>query len=348
MKQNSTIIRPSPGLIEKVMRSLREELNDYKASAFFCSAEEIKPSVRTVDERGSMVRMTIDRRLGDRISIEPHGSWFDVSFGEKCILASVSEASKDFARRRYDRSRSDRASGDIDSSLLKIILSCRIGELRSEYVAKPIDAFDFAGNRIKVVARLAGGNVVEFGGIAGRDEEGVDFIYLIVGRQMTLGEIGERWPEAKRVLLHELGHTVDPGRVLQKYGGGPKERIRKLGFDSIEQAEIAESQFISEGDEASARMAAEAISRAYSGYAGDPQEIRAESTAILYEMRKWIVTEWLPEHVRPLPSSMVWGVIRRRSRGTPRGRWLAWMEERDQAKLLAYVTQALMEEGLVS
>jgi hypothetical protein len=36
-----------------------------------------------------MVRMTIDRRLGDRIVVEPHGSWFDVSFGEKCILASV-------------------------------------------------------------------------------------------------------------------------------------------------------------------------------------------------------------------------------------------------------------------
>lgn len=330
------------------MRSLREELNDFKTSSFFHSAEEIKPSVRAVDEGDSMVRMTIDRRLGDRIVVEPHGSWFDVSFGEKCILASVSEAAKDFARRRYDRSRSDKASSDIDRALMRIVLSCRIDDLRSEYVAKPIDAFDFAGNRIKVVARLAGGNVVEFGGVAGRDEDGVDFVYLIVGRHMTIGEIGDMWPQAKRVLVHELGHTVDPGRVLQKYGGGPRERIKKLGFDSIEQAEIAESQFISEGDEASARMAAEAINRAYSGYTGDPQEIRAESTAILYEMRKWIVTEWLPEHARPLPSSMVWGVIRRRSRGTPRGRWLAWMDERSQAKMLAYIVQALMEEGLVS
>lgn len=346
MKHNATLIRPSPELIEKACRSIKEELEESRSKAYLFPFDATMPSLRNIDREDSMVRLRIDGK-SNKVTVEPHGSWFDVSFGSKTNPAFVSDVAKEFARERYDRRRSAEACEDVDRAVLRMVMSCPIRRMpRAE--DRSFASYDFAGKKIKVAVTISVGDASSFGGVAGRYEDGTDVLRLIIPKDMTLLEVHQRWSEAKQVIIHELGHIVDPGRVLQRYGGGPAQRIQRLGFESIAQAEMAEEQFLDEGDEASARMAAEAISRAYAGYTGDPQEIRAESTAILSDMRKWIVTKWIPEQTRPLPSSMVWDVIRRRSRGTARGRWIAWMDEKSQAKMLAYIVQALMEEGLVS
>lgn len=129
--------------------------------------------------------------------------------------------------------------------------------------------------------------------------------------------------------------------------GDPEVAIKKYGYVSREQAFSDLKQAKASGDKGLLLRARSALRESYKDYAGDPMEIRAEASRILRAIRWRIVNDWMPEHHRPMPSSLLWDfIVESESFSGDPDRTIS-LRDKDQNRLLAYVAQALIEEGLV-
>lgn len=345
---NPTLIRPAPEFFEKVMRQLRGIFDRFVEDAWNMDFTVTKPATKDVRSRDGFVhRIYIDSRMGDKITIEPHGSWFEVLVGPKFTPSAILQIVGRWARERYGRSRGAKIEEEVRAMVEVFVESSRMSAIHGHpRLGGDIEFYDFSGTKKRLETFIMPIGRSGIGGSA-HSEGDRSSIFLTFPPDWTIKDVESRWGDAKPIVRHELTHIVDPGVGKQKYSGGPDVAIKKHGFGSIQEALEYESSSLADGYGYGARSSRRAIEKALVEYHGDPMEIRAESSSILWSVRRKILSDWIPEHHRPMPSSLLWDFMGVVAEEEGRSYWLRTMSERDQGKLLAYIAQALMEEGLV-
>lgn len=346
---NPTLIRPAPEFFEKVMRQLRGIFDRFVEDAWRMDFTVTKPATKDVRSRDGFVhRIYIDSRMGDKITIEPHGSWFEVFVGPKFTPSAILQIVGRWARERYGRSRGAKIEEEVRSMVEVIVESSRMSAIAGHPLAETIEFYDFSGTFAKAKCYIYPEKKYSIGGFVNeKKDKSHRNIVVCPPEDMTIRSFRDSWPTVKRVMAHELTHAIDPGAGRVRYAGGPDETIKKHGFGSIQEALDYESSSLADGYGYGARSSRMAIEKALVDYHGDPMEIRAEASSILWSVRKKILSDWMPDHHRPMPSSLLWDFIQVVAVEEGRSYWLRTMRERDQGKLLAYIAQALIEEGLI-
>lgn len=346
---NPTLIRPAPEFFEKVMRQLRGIFDRFVEDAWHMDFTVTKPAMKDVRSREGFVhRIYVDSRMGDKITIEPHGSWFEVIVGPKFTPSAILQIVGRWARERYGRSRGAKIEEEVRAMVEVIVESSRMSAVGGHPLTEIIDFYDFTGTFAKARCYIYPEKRSSIGGFVneGKDKSHRNVV-LCPPEDMTISAFRDSWPTVKMVMAHELTHAIDPGSGRVRYTGDPNETIKKHGFGSIQEALDFESHAMHTGNSYRQYVSRKAIESALIDYHGDPMEIRAEASSILWSLRRKILSDWMPEHHRPMPSSLLWDFMSIVAEEEGRSYWIRTMRERDQGKLLAYIAQALMEEGLV-